>query len=133
MGNRTMTQDLQWLNVSAAPLLKSPALALPATYVDVLRQHAAEHPDAIAGTFLDSDGAEIADFSYAELDRRARAIAVRLLAEGAAGDRALLLYPPGLDFVAGFFGCLYAGVIAVPMPAPQPGKNGRGQNRIAAA
>src|SRR5687768_5639833 len=115
-----MTQDLHWLNASAsaAPQLASHA-AGPATYVELLRDYALERPDAVAGTFLDSDGVEMAEFSYAELDRRARAIASYLLTRGAAGERALLLYPPGLDFVAGFFGCLYAGVIAVPMPAPQ--------------
>ena len=44
--------------------------------------------------------------TYEQLDLRARAIAARLLELGMEGERALLLYPPGLDFVAGFFGCL---------------------------
>src|SRR3712207_4385484 len=47
-----------------------------------------------------------------------RAIASQLQALGAAGDRALLLYPPGLDYLAAFFGCLYAGVVAVPAYPP---------------
>ena len=76
---------------------------------------------------------EIATFSYEELDRRARAIAADLLARGAFGQRALLLYPPGLDFVTGFFGCLYAGVVAVPMPTPRPSRSGRGRDRIVTA
>ena len=54
-----------------------------------------------------------------ELDRRARALAVRLQDLGLAGGRALLLYPPGLEFIAAFFGCLYAGVVAVPAYLPR--------------
>ena len=46
--------------------------------------------------------------------QRARVIAARLQRMGMAGERALLLYPPGLDYIEGFFGCLYAGVVAVP-------------------
>jgi acyl-CoA synthetase (AMP-forming)/AMP-acid ligase II len=42
---------------------------------------------------------------------------------GMAGERALLLYPPGLDFLAGFFGCLYAGVVAVPAYPPHNQRN----------
>ncbi|MBB4765018.1 type I polyketide synthase [Actinoplanes digitatis] len=55
------------------------------------------------------------------LDRRARAIAVALRERAAVGDRALILCPPGLDYVAAFFGCLYAGVVAVPAYPPDPG------------
>ncbi len=47
-------------------------------------------------------------------------IAAALQAGSAAGERALLLYPPGLEYIAGFFGCLYAGVIAVPAYPPDP-------------
>jgi len=60
-----------------------------------------------------------ASVNYGELDRRARAVAVRLRDLAAPGDRALLLYPPGLDYITGFFGCLYAGVIAVPIYPPR--------------
>ncbi|NUR24576.1 MAG: amino acid adenylation domain-containing protein, partial [Catenulispora sp.] len=56
--------------------------------------------------------------TYAELDARARAIAAVLADTCRAGDRALLLYPPGPEYIAGFFGCLYAGVIAVPAYPP---------------
>ena len=57
--------------------------------------------------------------SYAGLDERARAIAALLQEHGAAGERVLLLYPPGLDYIAAFFGCLYAGVVAVPAYPPR--------------
>jgi len=68
--------------------------------------------------------------SYGELDRRARAIAALLQERGIAGGRALLLYPPGLDFIAGFFGCLYAGVVAVPAYTPDPSRLARSLSRL---
>ncbi len=52
-----------------------------------------------------------------------RAIAAHLQALGMEGERALLLYPPGLDFIAGFFGCLYAGCTAVPAYPPRRNRN----------
>jgi acyl-CoA synthetase (AMP-forming)/AMP-acid ligase II/acyl carrier protein len=82
---------------------------------------AAEQPDQIAHTYLVDGEAQEAHQTYAQLHRRARGIAARLRAEIQPGERALLLYPPGLDFIAGFFGCLYAGVVAV--PAYPPAKN----------
>lgn len=60
--------------------------------------------------------------SYGELDRRARSIAVSLERVASRGDRALLLFPAGLEFLAAFFGCLYAGVVAVPASPPRPGR-----------
>ncbi len=58
-----------------------------------------------------------------DLDRRARAIAVQLRAHCVPGDRALLVFPAGLDFLTSFFGCLYAGVIAVPAYPPRPNES----------
>lgn len=60
-----------------------------------------------------------ATYSYAELDRRAREIGGWLQARGAAGKPVLLVYPQGLDYIAAFFGCLYAGAIAVPALPPR--------------
>jgi 8-amino-7-oxononanoate synthase len=57
--------------------------------------------------------------TYAQMDRRARAIAAELQDRGFGGERVLLVYPPGLDFIAGFFGCLYAGCVAVPTYPPR--------------
>jgi amino acid adenylation domain-containing protein/non-ribosomal peptide synthase protein (TIGR01720 family) len=88
--------------------------------VEMLRLRAGERPGKPACTFLGDDGREVEEISYRDLDRRARAIAARLQAAGLRGERALLLYPPGLDFIVGFFGCLYAGVIAVPAYPPRP-------------
>ncbi|MGE6759645.1 amino acid adenylation domain-containing protein, partial [Corallococcus interemptor] len=70
-------------------------------------------------TFLGDDGEESV-WSASELDVRARRIASALRERGAAGERVLLLYPPGLDYIAGFFGCLYAGAVAVPAYPPDP-------------
>ena len=63
------------------------------------------------------------EWTYADVDRKARAIAASLQAMDMEGERALLLYPSGLDFVAAFFGCLYAGVIAVPAYPPRRNRN----------
>jgi acyl-CoA synthetase (AMP-forming)/AMP-acid ligase II/acyl carrier protein len=95
----------------------------PRSLVDVLRARALVEPDRRAVTFLVDGEADEAHLTYAELDRRARAVAARLQAAGAAGSRAVLLYPPGLDYVAAFFGCLYAGVPAVPAYPPLPNRS----------
>ncbi len=89
------------------------------TLVDVLRRRACTHPDRMAYRFLDDGEEEGGSLTYAELDRRARALAAFLQREGGAGERALLLYPPGLDFVVSFLGCLYAGTVAVPAYPPR--------------
>lgn len=95
----------------------------PATtsLVAVARERAQQQPDQPAYTFLVDGENEEATFTYAQLDRRARAIAARLQATGVTdGQRALLLYQPGLDYVAAFMGCLYAGAVAVPAYPPDP-------------
>ena len=69
--------------------------------------------------------------TYAELDERARAIAVELQRLDLLGERAMLLYPPGLEYVAAFFGCLYAGVIAVPAFPPHTKKPSKRLEAIA--
>src|SRR4051794_36400114 len=86
----------------------------------LLRDHADRHADRIAVTLVRDfagDGS-LAALSYAELDRAARGIAAWLQARWAPGERILLLYPVGFDFVPAFLGCLYAGMIAVPAPLP---------------
>lgn len=88
--------------------------------VTVLREHAATHPDRPALVYA-SDPAQAAGdlpLSYGELDLAARRLAVRLRERVPVGERAMLLYPPGLPFCAAFAGCLYAGVVAVPVPLP---------------
>ena len=87
------------------------------TLVDLLRQRAERHPDKVAFDFT-PDGEEHHRLTYDELDIRTRAIASTLQRQGAAGERVLLMCPSGLDFIAGFFGCLYAGAVAVPVHPP---------------
>ena len=89
------------------------------TLVGILRWRARHEGDRPACTFLREGEEEEASWSFAELDRRARGIAARLRAEGAGGERVLLLFPSGLDFVAAFMGCLYAGAVAVPAHPPR--------------
>jgi acyl-CoA synthetase (AMP-forming)/AMP-acid ligase II len=90
------------------------------TLVDLVRWRATVHPEQYAFTFLVDGEAQELSLTYAALDRRARAIAAQLQAITSAGERALLLYPPGLDFIEAFLGCVYAGVIAVPACPPRP-------------
>src|SRR3979411_1554144 len=87
--------------------------------VDLLHHRAAVQPDDRAYVYLSDRGEEQAALTFAELDRRALALAARLAARVRKGDRALLVFPPGLDFIVAFFGCLIAGVIAVPMMVPR--------------
>ncbi len=94
----------------------------PGTVVDILRMRAHQSPDQRAYTFLVDGEIEIV-ITYAELDRRARAIGSQLQSMGVSKERALLLYPPGLDFIAAFFGCLYAEVVAVPVPPPSSNRS----------
>jgi natural product biosynthesis luciferase-like monooxygenase protein len=92
------------------------------TLVDLLSRRAIEQPDRLAYTFLADGENEESRLTYSELDRRARSGAALLQSMGAAGERVLLLYPPGLDYVAAFFGCLYAGAVAVPVYPPRQNK-----------
>jgi len=87
--------------------------------VELLASQAADQPDGIAYMFLDDrDGEQ--QITFGELDRRARLIAARLQLELKQGDRALLVYPAGLEFISAYFGCMYAGVVAVPATYPKP-------------
>lgn len=90
-----------------------------ATLVELLRWRALHQPDQPAYTFLVDGETEEAHLTYGELDRQSRCIGALLQNLGATGERALLLYPPGLEFIAAFFGCLYAGVVAVPAYPPR--------------
>lgn len=92
----------------------------PRSFVEVLRARAAG-PGAARGYRFLVDGETLEErLDYAELDRRARGLAAVLLERGAAGERALLVFPAGLDYIVALFGCLYAGAIAVPVVAPDP-------------
>lgn len=89
-----------------------------ADLVALLRQRALKTPDACAYVFLTDGGSSEQSISYGQLDAQVRVIAVQLQTLGKAGERALLLYPAGLDYIVAFLGCLYAGVIVVPAYPP---------------
>ncbi|MDG9929548.1 non-ribosomal peptide synthase/polyketide synthase, partial [Pseudomonas sp. GD04042] len=89
----------------------------PVSMADALMTRAAAEPDRLALRFLGSDGEEV--LSYRQLDGRVRVIAAALSQRVAPGERAVLLFPSGPDYVAAFFACLYAGVIAVPAYPPE--------------
>lgn len=88
------------------------------TLVEILRWRALQQPEQRTYTYLVDGEAEGDHLTYAALDCQARSIGALLQSYQANGGRALLLYPAGLEFIAAFFGCLYAGVIAVPLPPP---------------
>ncbi|HVJ91093.1 MAG TPA: AMP-binding protein, partial [Labilithrix sp.] len=89
------------------------------TLVDRFRSHAATQPETLVYTFLDDGGAVVASLTRGELDARARVVASELVTRGLRGQRVLLLYGPGLEFIEAFFGCLYAGVACVPAYPPE--------------
>src|ERR1700743_749063 len=91
-----------------------------ASILDNLDMLADEHPDKLLYSYLDVNGDPIESYTYASFLQRAQAIAGHLRREGrfAAGDRLLLAYPPGLEMICAFFGCVRAGLIPVPVYPP---------------
>ena len=102
------------------------------TLIELLRRRALQQPEHRAYTYLVDGEIEAAHLTYAALDRQARAIGALIQSCSASGERALLLYPTGLEFIAAFFGCLYAGVIAVPLPPPNTAQPQRTLPRLLA-
>lgn len=81
-----------------------------------LAQVREQQADRIGFTFHGERGSEVLD--YGTLGRNARRIAAVLQQRGLAGSQAVLMYPPGLDYIAAFLGCIYANVVAVPAYPP---------------
>jgi acyl-CoA synthetase (AMP-forming)/AMP-acid ligase II/acyl carrier protein len=92
---------------------------LSTTWVELLQVRAARSGQREAFRFFTEAATDEARLTYAQLDEQARAVATPLRASCKVGDRALLLYPPGLEFVVGLFGCWYAGLTAVPAYPPR--------------
>ncbi|MGF1937067.1 MAG: beta-ketoacyl synthase N-terminal-like domain-containing protein [Nostoc sp. ChiQUE02] len=97
--------------------------------IDLARYRAEHQPEDTAYSFLVDGENEEVSLTYFEWERRVRAIAFQLQCLGVKGERVLLLYPPGLEYSIAFFGCLYAGVVAVPAYPP---RNNRSLGRIQA-
>jgi thioester reductase-like protein len=91
-----------------------------ASILDHLERLADQHPDKLLYSFLDVNGDPLERYTYAAFLHRAQAIAEHLQNERhfAAGDRLLLAYPPGLEMICAFFGCVRAGLIPVPVYPP---------------
>src|SRR5260221_5853371 len=96
-------------------------VVLASTLVELLQRRASSPRGYRYLTTGDAEG-PLVEWSFAALDERARAVAARLQSLELGGERALLVFPPGLDFVAGFFGCIYAGVTPVPVAPPEPAR-----------
>ncbi len=104
----------------------------PTTLVELLRWRAKNFPNERAYTWLKDGESEELIMTYAELDQKARMIGAWLQSRVAKGERALLIYPPGMEYVLAFFGCLYAGVVAVPAYPPDPTRLNRTLPRLQA-
>src|SRR5215831_9867107 len=91
--------------------------------VALLQKRVQESPERSAYIFLSGEDLQQSTLTFGQLDAQARAIAGLLQSVAERGERAMLLYPPGLDFIAAFFGCLYAGLIAIPAYPPRLNRN----------
>jgi acyl-CoA synthetase (AMP-forming)/AMP-acid ligase II len=93
------------------------------TLIHRLHKRALEQPRQVAYTFLRYNEASNESLTYGELDLQARSIAAHLCKHGASGKPVLLLFPSGLEYIAAYFGCLYAGAIAVPAYTPHSARD----------
>jgi acyl-CoA synthetase (AMP-forming)/AMP-acid ligase II/alkylation response protein AidB-like acyl-CoA dehydrogenase/acyl carrier protein len=89
------------------------------TLLDVLQLQAQKQPNSIGFNFLETN----TSLTYGELDRQAQAIAAHLQSLYRTQERILLMYPPGLELIAGIMGCIYAGIIPVPVYPPRRNRN----------
>jgi len=115
-----------WINTLFEPTIQS------STLVDLLRSRSLQQPQNRAYSFLIDGEVEGPQLTYRELDCQARVIGAWLQQHRTQGERALLLYPPGLEFIAAFYGCLYGGVIAIPAPPPDAARLKRTLPRLQA-
>ena len=101
----------------------SPTIFGPSTLVELVQYRAFVQANEPAFIYLANGIDDEISLTNADLDRKARQIAVWLAEHKCQGERILLLYPPGLDFITAFFGCLYAGAIAVPIYPPRKNRS----------
>ena len=93
------------------------------TLVDILRNRVESQPNQTVYNFLVDGEREEINLTYGQLEQKAKAIATYLQSISSPQDRVLLLFPAGLDYITAFFGCLYAGVIAIPAYPPRPNRS----------
>ncbi len=104
----------------------------PETLVDALRSWADARPDTPALTFLEDGERAGQSYTFAELDRRCRAVAARLQEAGAEGQRVLIVYPQSTEYALSYLGCLYAGAVPAPVPWPSRTRVHRTAGRLRA-
>lgn len=88
-----------------------------------LQKIATKQKGKTALIFLDDCGQETAKITYSELDKKARVVAAFLQKKANMGERVLLVYPSGLEFITAFLGCLYAGIIGLPVFIAESGQS----------
>ncbi|XP_035787985.1 disco-interacting protein 2-like isoform X9 [Anopheles albimanus] len=88
----------------------------------VLRWRASSSPDHVLYTLLNAKGAVAKTLTCSELHKRAEKIAALLQERGKVnpGDHVALIFPPGLDLICAFYGCLYLGAVPVTIRPPHP-------------
>lgn len=122
-GGSLSPAHLPELNMSAIPIMhprpRSPDFT---TWIDLLTARAATQPQQVLYEFLQA-GEVSATLTYQMLLQQSQAVAAKLQSQGLQNSRVLLIYPPGLDFIVAFFGCLFAGVVAVPAYPPRRNQN----------
>lgn len=102
------------------------------TLTELLDQRASQHPNRVALRFLEKGELDGGALTYAELVTKARRVAAGIQSRFPRGARGLIMCPPGLNYVVAFFGCLYAGAVAVPIYPPTPMVAGRAMGRLQA-
>jgi acyl-CoA synthetase (AMP-forming)/AMP-acid ligase II len=110
--------------------MTSDCIAGATSLAQILHRRAQRHPERRALTFIARGTEERKAYSFAGLDQRARTIAALLREHRLEGERALLLYPQGTEFVEAFLGCLYSGTVAVPAYPPDPTRLERTLGRL---
>jgi acyl-CoA synthetase (AMP-forming)/AMP-acid ligase II len=89
----------------------------------LLQWRALHQPKKTAYTFLvDGESREL-QLTYSELAARVRAVSALILKKGEPGQRAVLLYPPGIEYIIAFYACMYTGIVAVPVYPPRPNRS----------
>ncbi len=91
--------------------------------IEILSHWAVEQGSKIAYTYLHDDGVRTENITYKQLFAKVQVIGNQLINRKISGERALLLYPSGLDYIGAFLGCLYAGVVAVPVYPPRKNRS----------
>lgn len=100
------------------------------TIIDVLQNRAINNANKILYRYIEDEESISKTLTFLEVNNRAKVIANRLSQTCKKGDRALMIYPAGLEFIVAFLGCLYAGVIAVPAYPPRKNQNIRRLKKI---